>query len=71
MREKPTIEQLRIRTGLKKSEFLARANISMNTDRRILKLDESVSKEMFYRCLNVINAQLNTNYELEDIEHKK
>lgn len=68
MEKKPTIEELRQQTGMKKIHFLRSAGISTNTLQRIERKDPSVSAEMYWRCLRVINAQLGTSYDITDIE---
>lgn len=69
MMNKPTFEDLRVRTGLKKGEFLRFAEITTSTYRRIEKKDPTVGLEMLYRCLNALNKRLETDYDLDDIDH--
>lgn len=68
---RPTIDELRVKTGLKKTRFAIESGMAINTYRRIAKLDPTVSDEYIQRCLNFINKTLQTNYDLEDVRTGK
>ncbi len=65
---KPTLEDLRLRSGLTAAELQRQANISHSTWRLMAKKLQPVSATMVSRVLTVLNARLGTAYSLDDVD---
>lgn len=61
-----TIKELRIKTGLKKTQFAAEADISISYYAKIEK-GMPASQEFLQRILNAANRRLGTSYTLADL----
>ncbi len=65
---KPTVEDIRRKTGIPARSIQERANISAATWRKMKLKIEPVSHDSLMRVLRVLNAELGSNYEPSDID---